>query len=220
MDLYMEVVDVPRLVVELEELAQPLAAERGNELVVSCEPDAGRMVSDVTKLRQVLLNLLSNACKFTEGGRVSLRVSASEDPAWMVFQVVDTGIGMSDEQMSRLFQDFTQADSSTTRRFGGSGLGLFDTQTLPITLVGTSYSAVPTWGFDGALRVALGADVLNAAQEGRGPVLPLLDYLVNPAFAESPPELILWEVPERFAPVAYDLDDHAAWALLGETRGD
>jgi alginate O-acetyltransferase complex protein AlgJ len=86
-----------------------------------------------------------------------------------------------------------------------TSLGLFETISVPITLVGTSYSANPLWNFAGALQQELGADVLNAAQEGRGPMLPMLDYLENDAFRESPPEVVIWEIPERYLPIHYDL---------------
>ncbi|MCB9759857.1 MAG: alginate O-acetyltransferase [Alphaproteobacteria bacterium] len=88
---------------------------------------------------------------------------------------------------------------------GGGGGGLFDTVTLPVVATGSSYTDQATWGFPGALRVALGADVLEAADEGRGPFLPMLDYLEDAAFTETPPALVVWEIPERFLPVADDL---------------
>lgn len=106
--------------------AEPLAAKNGNRLVVECPADLGTVRSDPTRLRQIMLNLLSNACKFTEQGSVSLSVGRSRgnDGDWISIRVVDTGIGMTSEQISRLFQEFTQADSSTTRKYGGTGLGL------------------------------------------------------------------------------------------------
>jgi CheY-like chemotaxis protein/anti-sigma regulatory factor (Ser/Thr protein kinase) len=94
---------------------------------VSCAPDTGEMYADQTKVRQALFNLLSNACKFTERGTVSLtarRERVAEHTHSIMFEVTDTGIGMTEEQMGRLFQDFAQADASTARRFGGTGLGL------------------------------------------------------------------------------------------------
>ena len=126
MELYVETVQVPHLVEEVVETIQPLASKGGNTLVVHVDRHVGRMKADLTKLRQTLFNLLSNACKFTEDGEVSLRVTATEKDGepWVTFTVRDTGIGMSPEQTRRLFQEFTQADSSTTRRYGGTGLGL------------------------------------------------------------------------------------------------
>jgi PAS domain S-box-containing protein len=131
MELYLERFDPARLVDEVLATVQPLAAQKGNQLVVERLPELGTMVADETKVRQVLFNLLSNACKFTEGGAITLRVTrdggARQDgagPACVIFEVSDTGIGMSKPQIARLFQPFTQADASTTRRFGGTGLGL------------------------------------------------------------------------------------------------
>ncbi len=126
MELYMETTDVRRTVADVEELARPLAAKKDNRLIVECTEDVGTMVTDQTKLRQVLLNLLSNACKFTESGTVTLKVSRYQpvDADWISFTISDTGIGMSEVQMSKLFQEFIQADASTTRKFGGTGLGL------------------------------------------------------------------------------------------------
>ena len=95
----------------------------------------------------------------------------------------------------------------TTKRGDlGNGLGLFGNTSIPITLVGTSYSANPLWNFEGALKEALGADVLNVADEGEGPTVPMVNYLKSEAFLETPPELIIWEIPERFLPVHYYIE--------------
>jgi alginate O-acetyltransferase complex protein AlgJ len=77
-------------------------------------------------------------------------------------------------------------------------LGLFDEVTIPVTLVGTSYSAGRPWNFDGALKEVLGADVLNVAAEGQGPLVPMQRYLDSPRFADAPPALVIWEIPERY----------------------
>jgi signal transduction histidine kinase len=90
-------------------------------------PDVlGEMQTDMTKLRQMLLNLLSNAAKFTEKGKIYLKIEHQSNPDgdWIIFGVTDEGIGMTDEQQQKLFQPFTQADTSSTRRYGGTGLGL------------------------------------------------------------------------------------------------
>jgi adenylate cyclase len=126
LEINYETVDVAALVHDLIGEVEPLAAKNGNRFVVECPPDIGTMRSDPTRLRQIILNLLSNACKFTEHGRVSLAVSRSsgivED--FVSVRVADTGIGMTKEQLGKLFQEFSQADSSTTRKYGGTGLGL------------------------------------------------------------------------------------------------
>ncbi len=122
MELYMESFSLRNTVDAVEDTMRPLFGERGNELVVEVDDGVGAMHADLTKVRQTLLNLLSNANKFTERGRVWLRVRAEE--GWVRIQVQDQGIGMSTEQIDRLFQPFTQADASTTRQYGGTGLGL------------------------------------------------------------------------------------------------
>lgn len=88
------------------------------------------MRTDVTRVRQVLFNLLSNACKFTTGGTITLEVEreTTEETSWMLFRVRDTGIGMTSEQIGKLFQEFSQADARTARQYGGTGLGLARTQ--------------------------------------------------------------------------------------------
>jgi PAS domain S-box-containing protein len=126
MELFPEVFEVPALVREVSGTIQPLAERRGNVLELRCEDDVRRMRADLTRVRQVLLNLLSNASKFTENGRVALHVDriGINGAPWIRFRVMDTGIGMSPEQVTKLFQAFAQADASTTRKYGGTGLGL------------------------------------------------------------------------------------------------
>jgi signal transduction histidine kinase len=128
MEMYLERFAVPALVEEIAAMVRPLADRKSNTLVISCAAGVGEMRADQTKVRQTLFNLLSNACKFTERGTVSLAVRrewASERGAKeIVFEVSDTGIGMSEEEMGRLFQDFSQADASTAKKYGGTGLGL------------------------------------------------------------------------------------------------
>ncbi len=126
MELYLETFSVPRLIEEVVETIRPLVNANANTLHVKCPSDLGTMHADVTKTRQSLFNLLSNAAKFTDKGDVTLEVSREtmEDREWIWFRVSDTGIGLSAEQLVKLFQTFSQADASTTRKFGGSGLGL------------------------------------------------------------------------------------------------
>ncbi len=126
MKLYLETFDVAGVVEEVVSTARPLMEKNGNTLAVRCAPDVGQLREDITKVRQVLLNLLSNAAKFTEKGTVALDVTRENDVTgtWVVFRVRDTGIGMTPEQLGKLFQAFTQADGSTQRKYGGTGLGL------------------------------------------------------------------------------------------------
>ncbi|MGE5027365.1 MAG: response regulator [Betaproteobacteria bacterium] len=125
MELYLEDFDAAAMADEVCTTIRPLVEKNGNKLEVRCEGDPGEMRSDLTKVRQMLFNLLSNASKFTENGIITLTLSrqtGAED--WLTFKVADSGIGMTGEQLGRLFQAFTQADASTTRKYGGTGLGL------------------------------------------------------------------------------------------------
>ena len=105
---------------------EPLVEKNGNTLQAHYPPDLGVIRADMTRLRQILFNLLSNACKFTERGSIRLDAfrSVTDGTEWIHFRVSDTGIGMTPEQINRLFQEFTQVDASTTRKYGGTGLGL------------------------------------------------------------------------------------------------
>ena len=122
MDLYLEEFDVPDMIRDVVTLVQPLIKKNTNTLTVECPEHLGKMRADLTKVRQTLFNLLCNASKFTENGRITLTVEQTGDR--VQFRVRDTGIGMNAEQLARLFQAFSQADASTTRKYGGTGLGL------------------------------------------------------------------------------------------------
>jgi PAS domain S-box-containing protein len=130
MDLYLETFDLPGMLRDVTATIQPLIQQKGNRLVVEAADDLGEMHADVTKVRQTLFNLLSNASKFTENGTIRLTVGREsvDGVPWIVFAVADTGIGMTSEQLGRLFQAFTQADVTTTRKYGGTGLGLVITR--------------------------------------------------------------------------------------------
>jgi PAS domain S-box-containing protein len=122
MELYVEPFDVKSMVDEVVTTAQPLVEKNGNRLIVECGASTGEARADVTKMRQVLLNLLSNAAKFTEQGEV--RLSVRHNGTEMFYEVRDSGIGMTPEQLAKLFEAFAQAEKSTSKRFGGTGLGL------------------------------------------------------------------------------------------------
>ena len=130
MELHLERFRVSRVVDDVVNSLRPLAAKKGNRLVVEVDGDPGEVFSDPVKVRQGLLNLLSNANKFTEGGDITLRVRREDraDRGLLVLEISDTGIGMSEAQMARLFEAFHQGDSTTSRRFGGTGLGLVITR--------------------------------------------------------------------------------------------
>lgn len=126
MELHLELFLLAPLVHDVLTTIQPLAEKNGNELAANCPGDIGTIRADQTRVRQALLNLLSNANKFTERGKVtvSARRTAGDAGEWITMAVADTGIGMTPEQVGKLFQEFVQADSATTRKYGGTGLGL------------------------------------------------------------------------------------------------
>jgi PAS domain S-box-containing protein len=126
MEIVTETFDVATFAGDTVATVEPLARVKANTITVELAESLGTMHSDAVKLRQCLFNLLSNACKFTANGQVVLRVHREAGPGgdWLVFAVEDTGIGMTAEQLGRLFQRFSQADETTTRKFGGTGLGL------------------------------------------------------------------------------------------------
>lgn len=126
MDLFLESIDIAALLADVSATVQPLMAKNGNMFEMYCGSDLGTARADQTKIRQILLNLLSNAAKFTKQGRIVLtaRRSIGDDDDCLEFEVSDTGIGMTTEQMAKLYSAFSQADASTTRNYGGTGLGL------------------------------------------------------------------------------------------------
>jgi PAS domain S-box-containing protein len=126
MDLYLETVEVKPLIDDVVAVVAPLVDKKANRLSVNLGPNLGAIHADITKVRQSLFNLLSNASKFTERGTITLDVYRSWQDGAEIFHFIvsDTGIGMNKEQLGRMFQAFTQADASTTRKFGGTGLGL------------------------------------------------------------------------------------------------
>jgi signal transduction histidine kinase len=125
LELNPERINLARLIDEVVGTAGQLAEKNQNRLIVEAQENMGALNADSMRLKQILLNLLSNACKFTKEGEVALRVRKVADGRdWVELAVVDSGIGMTAEQQAKLFQDFTQADSLTARRYGGTGLGL------------------------------------------------------------------------------------------------
>jgi signal transduction histidine kinase len=125
LELNPEPINLARLIDEVVGTAGQLAEKNQNRLVVDAQENMGALSADPMRLKQILLNLLSNACKFTKEGEVALRVRKVADGRdWVELAVADSGIGLTAEQQAKLFQDFTQADSLTARRYGGTGLGL------------------------------------------------------------------------------------------------
>ena len=126
MELYLETFDISNMISDVVTTIHPLIEKKANRLVARCADPLGEMRADLTKVRQSLFNLLSNAGKFTEQGTITLDVRRETEAGaeWVIFRVADSGIGMTPAHMEKLFQSFTQADASTTRKYGGTGLGL------------------------------------------------------------------------------------------------
>ena len=132
LELNLESVSIPPLVEEVIGTARPLAEQNKNRLTVECPGDLPPIEADAMRVRQILLNLLSNACKFTKDGSIILRVRpvAHQGQHCIAFAVADSGIGMTPEQLGRLFEEFSQGDATTARQYGGTGLGLAITRRL------------------------------------------------------------------------------------------
>jgi signal transduction histidine kinase len=125
LELNPQTVQLAPLINEVIGTAGQLAEQNKNRLVVDAQENLGALTVDPMRLRQILLNLLSNACKFTKEGEIRLRARrVANGRDWIEFAVTDTGIGMTPEQQAKLFEEFSQADATTAQRFGGTGLGL------------------------------------------------------------------------------------------------
>jgi signal transduction histidine kinase len=156
MDLFLTTFSLPDFLREVDHLAQPLMKKNGNEFNIVVGEIPGEMHSDEAKLRQCLTNLIGNAAKFTDRGRVGLHVAreSREEAEWIVFHVSDTGIGMTTDQVGRLFESFYQADSSISRRYGGTGLGLSISKQYCEMLGGTlTVQSVPEQGTTFTMKV-------------------------------------------------------------------
>ena len=151
-------VNLTPLINEVVDTARPLAEQNNNRLMVKCQENLGSLTVDPMRLRQILLNLLSNACKFTKQGEVTLLArKLVNEGHWIEFAVSDTGIGMTPEQQAKLFEEFTQADSSTARQYGGTGLGLAITRKLA-RMMGGDVTLTSEAGKGSTFTVRLPAD--------------------------------------------------------------
>ncbi len=188
MTLFLEDVDVAALIDDVTSTIRPLVDKNANQLVVDLDPEAGTLRADETKVRQTLFNLLSNASKFTRKGTITLSVRRHHHGAgdWLAFLVADTGIGMSKEQMAKVFEEFTQADSSTTRKFGGTGLGL---------TISKKFCEL------------MGGDLAVKSEEGKGTTFTVeLPAVVREPAEDSPEDSPEATQPEAEAPAAETLD--------------
>ncbi len=158
MELSLETFDVAKMMEEVVGTLQPLVAKKANTLEVCGAANLGEMYADVTKVRQILFNLVSNAAKFTEKGTITLETTRAESAGqdWITFRIRDTGIGMNAEEIAKLFQRFTQADPSTTRKYGGTGLGLAISQHFAV-MMGGEITVASTTGAGSTFTVRLPA---------------------------------------------------------------
>jgi signal transduction histidine kinase len=155
-ELKIEKFDLNEMVREIVANVEPMVAENGNRLVVKCSSNLGIVSTDPTKLRQAALNLMSNAAKFTQDGTITLSVQRRKSPAgdWIEIQVQDTGIGIAQSDIGRLFQNFGQATRSTSNKYGGTGLGLALSQKL-CALLGGSISATSELGHGSCFTIRI-----------------------------------------------------------------
>jgi len=166
MELYLETFDLKTMLEDVVATTRLLVQKKSNTLVVQLSPGLGAMRADLTKVRQALFNLLSNASKFTERGTITLNATreANSDRNWIVLQVKDTGIGMTREQLSRMFQAFSQADPSTVRKYGGTGLGLAITRHF-CRMMGGDVTVASEPGAGSTFTLRLPAEVRDHARE-------------------------------------------------------
>jgi signal transduction histidine kinase/HAMP domain-containing protein len=166
MELYIETFDVARLIEDVVNTVLPLVEKNANTLEVISGHNLGRMRADQTKVRQGLFNLLSNAAKFTERGTIKLEVERDmrEHAEWLLFRVSDTGIGMKPEHIEKLFRAFSQADESTTRKYGGTGLGLTITQVF-CQMMGGDIQVESEPGIGSTFTIRLPAEVVEHKTE-------------------------------------------------------
>jgi GAF domain-containing protein/DNA-binding response OmpR family regulator/anti-sigma regulatory factor (Ser/Thr protein kinase) len=196
MELFLENFDVSAVVRDVVSTVQPLVEKNANTLQVDCADNLSEMHADLTKVRQALFNLLSNACKFTKQGTITLNVfkEAVDGSAWLRFRVTDTGIGMTPEHMEKLFQAFSQADASTTRQFGGTGLGLAISRKF-CQMMGGDITVESTFGEGSTFTIQLPKEVTDRK------------VLQAPAVGEVPQRAVA--VPEE-APTVLVIDDDPA----------
>ena len=249
--LFVERFDGRAMIDEVVATAQPIADRNNNTLQVVLSPDFGEMRADETKVRQSLLNLLSNACKFTTNGTVTLAVHLERIGSGMfvIMNVTDTGIGMTPEQQARLFRQFTQADDSTTRKYGGTGLGLVISRTFcrlmggDITVTSeagkgsTFRMELPLEGFDRVAPPQPDAETVAAHSDDAAPLVMVVDDdpevidLVNRSLTREGYRIVsvtqgreVVDVARRVQPSAItlgmSLPDTSGWLVLTALKSD
>ena len=162
MTMFLEDCDIAALVRDVDSIVRPLVEKNGNAFTIACPADIGTLHADLVKVRQVLFNVLSNSAKFTERGKIDLIVRRDAAAGTFQFAVRDTGIGITPEQMSRLFEAFSQADAETSRKYGGTGLGLALSRQFCL-MMGGDIAVESTPGLGSTFTVTLPAVVVDAS---------------------------------------------------------
>jgi signal transduction histidine kinase/ActR/RegA family two-component response regulator len=228
--------DVPTMVADTVETTRHIAEANGNRVRVDIAANVGEVYTDGARLRQCLLNLLSNACKFTENGEISLRARIEEE--MLIVDVADTGCGISEAEAERLFQPFVQADGSFTRKQGGTGLGLVITRKLAQLMGGdVSFVSAPGEGSTFTLRVSAAPFDQEATDIGEGPVILAIEDdrsardLIRRALDHLPFRLrfaatslegfqMAYETPPALIVLDIHLPDRSGWDVLSELKAD
>ncbi len=164
MEVHAGRINLKSLFKEIASTIEPLVKQRNNTLVVECASNITYFSSDVMKVRQILINLLGNACKFTQNGQITLKayLQASKSDSNIVFEIIDTGIGIKAESLNTLFNAFTQEDNSTTRSYSGTGLGLSICQHFSL-LLGGNIKVQSTVGKGSCFTVTLPVDIQRSS---------------------------------------------------------
>lgn len=222
--LYLEDVKLPELISDVVDTVKPLMSVNNNKLVVDCDEGLGSIHIDVLKFRQALINILGNAAKFTHEGQITLTVDREMSPiegvgsGWIVIHVRDTGIGISDEQQDKLFRAFTQADNSTTREYGGTGLGLVISRSI-CRLLGGDLTVASQLGVGSEFCIRVPAQVTSTEAEiiEEDKVTEKYPFPERQRFAAERREVE--ERREKVATILVIDDDVSAADLLKRTLG-
>jgi signal transduction histidine kinase/DNA-binding response OmpR family regulator len=222
MQLYLSDISLTQLVREVMDNVEPLIVSNGNAVSVTCEEKIGSIHADAAKLKQVLINVLGNAAKFTHKGKVSLFVDRVVDNVgeWVMFRVVDTGIGISEEQQKHLFKAFTQVDDSATRQYGGTGLGLTISRSM-CQFMGGDISVTSKLESGSEFLIKIPAEVMPA--DGKNSVISMPKQKPVLESARVTKDSLLAGAAERRkkVPVILVIDDDPLVAdLLQRTLGD
>ncbi len=217
MELFLETFELNKLLREVASTVSPLIGKKGNKLVIASADDIGSMHADATKLRQMLLNLLSNASKFTENGTITLRTTriAGVGGDLIELAIIDTGIGMTPEQLGRLFQAFSQADASTTSKYGGTGLGLAISKQFAQMMKGDiTVSSIA--GTGSTFLIRLPADV----QLGQPKVIQTNQKLTKSPFPlEAKPRILIIEVDQEVRKIVAEVLDSSGYEPVEASSG-